>query len=421
MFYSNPNWKAVRPKHTIIMNAVVRFPAAASGLGALLKSLPWVVRDVLFRCNLQRTGCLKCGVGPHHVFECPQLTPEEAADLERKAYKRWAILVGEEMMLYGASSSVEAYEESAKIRMAERKDLPNRPPRRMNVNQLSAARNDDGRPGSPLLPTPKPTPADIFQVQSAPTAVVADSSQRKEWPKPMAKSSQSASVAKPAAKPDPKTVTLLTKGKEKETVVSSTSSSSRCVAGPSAPRQQNSISAPMNGNEKEEADNAEEEWADDNVLLDNISKLAKQVTQVVGDIEMIKARLSGNRRGRPFTPSSSSRPTKVARESAPQQGGQVLNFQEDSTQEILAKLSTDADAKESQDMLEDSQSEQGSCSKYDEWSLSRYKKAKTVHARGLFWEKASKEAKERMTKELLGEEPMAAVTIQARQMKWILF
>ena len=166
----------------------------------------------------------------------------------------------------------------------------------------------------------------------------------------------------------------------------------------------------------------DEEWSDDNVILDNISKLAKQVTQVVGDLEMIKAKMLGSRRSRPFTPGSSARPTKVAREAAVQGNGQVLNFQEGSTQELLAGLSRGANAKESQDLRDlDSQSEQDGDPKYDEWDLQRYKRAKTVNARGLFWEKASKETKERMVQELLDDEPMAAATVQARQMKWIPF
>ena len=67
--------------------------------------------------------------------------------------------------------------------------------------------------------------------------------------------------------------------------------------------------------------------------MDNIPKLAKRVTQVVGDIEMSKARISGNRRSRPFTPNSSSRPAKVARESIAQEGGQLLDYQGNFTQE----------------------------------------------------------------------------------------
>ena len=99
-----------------------------------------------------------------------------------------------------------------------------------------------------------------------------------------------------------------------------------------------------------------------------------------------------------------------------------MDFQAGSTQEILAELSTDVVAVESQDLQElDSQSEQGGDPQYDEWDLARYKRAKTVRARGLFWEKASKESKERMVQELLREEPMAAATVQARQMKWIPF
>ena len=79
----------------------------------LLRSLPPVVRNVVFSSTLQRTGCLKCGIGPHHVYECQHLSREKAVDLEQKVFRRWAVLVGEELMLYGSSSSTAAYTDPA--------------------------------------------------------------------------------------------------------------------------------------------------------------------------------------------------------------------------------------------------------------------------------------------------------------------
>ena len=54
----------------------------------------WSQRFVLFQSNLQMIVCLKCGVVPHHVYKYPHLSREEAGDLERQAYNRWAVLIG---------------------------------------------------------------------------------------------------------------------------------------------------------------------------------------------------------------------------------------------------------------------------------------------------------------------------------------
>ena len=417
----------------------VRHPEVAAGLRMLLRSLPPVVRNVVFSSTLQRTGCLKCGIGPHHVYECPHLSREEAVDLEQKIFRRWVVLVGEELMLYGSSSSTTAYTEGAIARMASRKDLPRRPPRHMK-NEATAAESS-GHPDSPLLPLPIQRPP--MSSSAAPVLPASPSrAQLSAIPQQPQGSMQGTpnEIAKPKPKPKPSSqqqmlsdkapsnvFSVLSKRKETAAVSSAAAATSSAVSNVAI---SSSFSTPTNtrnvSKSSEHVDcvdhQSTEEWDDDNVILDNISKLAKQVTQVVGDLEMIKARMLGNRRSRPFTPGSSARPAKVAREAAVQDNGQVLDFQAGSTQEILAGLSTDVVAVESQDLQElDSQSEQGGDPQYDEWDLARYKRAKTVRARGLFWEKASKESKERMVQELLREEPMAAATVQARQMKWIPF
>ena len=58
---------------------------------------------------------------------------------------------------------------------------------------------------------------------------------------------------------------------------------------------------------------------------------------------------------------------------------------------------------------------------YELWDLARYKRAKTVRARGHFWEKASVEVKRRMIDALLAEPAMSPATVQARQKGWIPF
>ena len=144
------------------MMAFVRFPQVASGLVSLIRSLPAAVRQVVTSSTLQRTGCLKCGIGPHQVFQGPFLSHDEAADLERVAYRRWTLLIGEELMMFGAGSSIAAYEESAKARMAARNDLPRRPPRYMTKEAAAAPQPDKQTSSaqqamaidSPILPLP---------------------------------------------------------------------------------------------------------------------------------------------------------------------------------------------------------------------------------------------------------------------------
>ena len=131
------------------MSSVLRNPDAASGLGKLPRSMPFVVREVLFQANLQHTGCLRCGIGPHHVLQCPHLGREEAGEMDQQAFRRWTVLIGEELLLYGSSSSVEAYKDGAQARMVSRKELPKRPPRLMRRDTPTIP-----QVSSPILPTP---------------------------------------------------------------------------------------------------------------------------------------------------------------------------------------------------------------------------------------------------------------------------
>ena len=140
------------------MTSFIRNPDAASGLGRLLRSVPVVVREVLYQANLQRTGCLRCGIGPHHVLQYPHLRREEAGEIDQQAYKRWTVLIGEELMLYGSSSSVETYKEGARARMAARKDLPRRPPRLMRRDPPRISRPEQvNSPIQTLLSSTVPT------------------------------------------------------------------------------------------------------------------------------------------------------------------------------------------------------------------------------------------------------------------------
>ena len=401
----------------------VRSPEVVSGLGVLFRSLPLDIREVLLQCNLQRTGCLRCGIGPHHVYQCPHLSHETASEMEQGAYRRWAILIGEELMLYGASSSASVYKESALARMAARHDLPKRPPRRMRGDTASAhPRAQHVRCDSPLLPTPSNDlppvrPADQGRPPAGrplPIIPLAVSEA-----KPMAPPKPAAKKVLDAEKNAPK-VTILKRGKETPESVKGKQTEVLDQGSPSSGASVQVIESIQSADDVVIVESAEE-WSDNNVIMD-ISKLAKEVTRMVGDLEMLKARIVGSRRSRPFTPGSTDRPKKVARDSGNPASGHALDFSE-STQEILEKIQEGAvHGSESQDMRDlETQSDQESSQKYEDWSILRYKRAKTENARGLFWATASEEAKERMIQALLAEPPGSSCTVQARQKLWIPF
>ena len=163
-----------------------------------------------------------------------------------------------------------------------------------------------------------------------------------------------------------------------------------------------------------------ERWESDNIHLD-FSKLATQVKRLVGDMEMLQSCLVGDRRSRPFTPGSSDRPAKVPRDTRSREPAQPLQFDGISSRDILEGLAEEGD-EGSQDVQEVSGEQVVAMHfNYEEWDVSRYKRAKTEKARGLFWASASDEAKRKMTDALLHEPAGAAVTVQAREKLWIPF
>ena len=406
--------------------------------------------------TLQRTGCLKCGIGPHHAFQCPHLSHEEAVDLESAAYRRWVVLIGEDLMMFGACSSIDAYEQSAKARMAARKDLPQRPPRYMKKNAVAAPLPDRHQLptaqqamliDSPILRTPSHNsvsllppaiPSILARVQqplsgsasiSKPSPKQSTfsllSTEKPNVTKPRRTPSQAAddqdkfrlvgngakfATPQHAAKSAAQTVST----KFPETATSCPSAESSCYAS-NVPGEHISV------DNLEAAFNSQESWDANNVRLDDaltaLSQLSQQVTRLTGDLEMMKARTIGDRRSRPFTPGSSDRSAKIAREASNAEGGQALQFADGSTQQILEGMSGDSTGSGEGDGSEVSEASP----EYELWDLARYKRAKTVRARGHFWEKASVEVKRRMIDALLAEPAMSPATVQARQKGWIPF
>ena len=115
------------------MSVTTSYPEAAFGLRALFRGLPGVVRRVIFTCNLLRTGCIRCGVGPHSVYDCPFVDALEANQMSLRLYKQWSTIIGEELMIFGVASSSANYMDAAISRISARSDLPRRRPRRMKI------------------------------------------------------------------------------------------------------------------------------------------------------------------------------------------------------------------------------------------------------------------------------------------------
>ena len=85
-----------------------RFPEAAFGLRGMLATLPGVVRSVLQKYRLQRSGCLLCGIGPHCSKDCPRLVRESADAMETSFMRQWMSIIWEELLLCSSHQSLEA-------------------------------------------------------------------------------------------------------------------------------------------------------------------------------------------------------------------------------------------------------------------------------------------------------------------------
>ena len=137
-----------------------RAPESCRHLRSLLRGLPSAVYHAVTGTSLQRSGCVHCGIGPHSTNDCPVL----GAGAEAKAarlYRRWAGLIGDELLVFSRSSSSQAYVDGAALRLNSRNDLPKRPPRRMKAITASVVANSipvkkPPQLSDPILPDPPP-------------------------------------------------------------------------------------------------------------------------------------------------------------------------------------------------------------------------------------------------------------------------
>ena len=362
------------------MSVSTHFPEAAFGLRSLFRGLPGVVRRAVFTSTLQRTGCIQCGIGPHSVYDCPHLDTTDANWLSHRLYKQWTTIVGEELMLFGVASTSANYFESAIPRISARPELPRRRPQKMKVlvPTIGSTVNQSHGVSSPLLPLPAGSTDQIKSAAKPP--------------------SNPTLRAMPAAKLSPKIAGDQTpKPLSPRQRVSSGSSSSSTAKSSGTP------AAPQNSPTESEALlaelNTDEDWDNDNVHIDR--KRLAGIHRVAGDLAMPQARLVGTRRGRTSTPGSGDKQTsKKAREEA-DITARILQFEQPS-----------------QDLASSSQSSAQNDG-YDSWDLTRYKRAKTIQARGQFWLLASESARQGMAKALLNEPVGTPARAQAHEMLWI--
>ena len=127
--------------------------------------------------------------------------------------------------------------------------------------------------------------------------------------------------------------------------------------------------------------------------------------RIAGDLAMAQARLTGSRRRRPGTPSSSPNPSKFVRvadeESNEEAGSQDVLVGPAPSQDMLLSLPPSRRID------------------YETWDLKRYQHAITMEARRRFWSFASEPTKRRLTAELLQLSPSANTRKQASTMGWL--
>ena len=162
-----------------------------------------------------------------------------------------------------------------------------------------------------------------------------------------------------------------------------------------------------------------EEWEANNERMDRPKMDA--TSRIAGDLAMPQAHMLGTRRNRPFTPSSSARPAKVARERACDDTARALQYQDQPSQDMLLEIAHSGRGQEAAPNQDAASSQEAAptAADYDLWDLARYKRAKTMYARGQFWLLASEESKRRITADLLKDPPSTAAVVQAKQMKRI--
>ena len=396
---------------------VTRFPEACSGLRVLLRGLPPAVYHSITHTNLQRSGCLHCGICPHSTNDCPILG-SAAEERAAKLYRRWAALIGEELLVFSRSSSTHAYAEGARGRLSSRNDLPKHPPRRAKV--AAAIKETSVIPvrkppsiSEPILPEPagvttNNAPTQISRPKTTSTPPPADrrmpTQQRQQPLSSLSAQPKSKAGTDPELAPDAKAA----RAPMPQAKMAAASSQKGAVSGTPRVLSRGQPLAASNGIQGEAAISQDMqnlppdvEWHNDNVHLDDAILLAS-LARLSQDVEMMQTRLTGYRRSREFTPSSAqpNRNKFVCVEPSPPR---PLDFTADATEALSSSSTVHVTPP----------------AEYETWDLDRYIQARHFSARHRFWQVASEAAKQRMVLALYGQPSGTPATIQARENGWI--
>ena len=144
---------------------------------------------------------------------------------------------------------------------------------------------------------------------------------------------------------------------------------------------------------------------------------SKARSVAAGDLAMPQAKLTGERRCRPATPSSTPKPAKhsrtlVRKNPTEEEASLVMP-----SQDRLGQIDSD---KQSQDLLEPSSLAPSRRVDYEAWTLERYKHAITIESRRRFWTFASEAVKKKMSAELLLLSPSSNTRKQAHVQGWLV-
>ena len=251
------------------------------------------------------------------------MSAEVAEKKAENLLRRWASLIGEELTIFARSSTTGVYSEGAQFRLANRADLPKRPPRRMKAESIIPVKSPPIIT-EPLLPDPTAVNSNVQKDKS--TVCHQPPPQNKTASSPTSslnalrpKAAQVSGVAPPKAPPK---VSIL-----RSTVPNPQPSSQpqqpRTPAVPKAQASSASGGVPIT-NVPASLQNVEtnvlasqdvrelppaEEWENDNDHLDTPAILTS-ISRLCRDVEMLQARLVGGRRNREFTPGSENHRSK---------------------------------------------------------------------------------------------------------------
>ena len=394
-------------------SGVPGFSEAFTGLRLFLRGLPAPVHQAVFLYGMQRSGCLRCGLCSHSIYDCPHVKGNVAlvCDMDGKAMRKWAAVAGQELLLFSAAASTTSYLEGVKARQASGVIQRERPPRRVGQPTATAPASLCAKPAAKPLPKARAVPAATHSSKPATPALAKPPAPLPtpplvRNPKSPSRAFLSQIVAAKPPKVPPKASRVFAFAAP-STAVATVPIEAPPATPPRQPVRSGYVVEDVDAPETSLQDwnlPPEEEWSVDNTALDRLPCRRGWTTahsRVAGDLEM-PLRVSGRRRR--ATPESSPQPTKQLCRESRRVPGQLRPFPR-----VASSPSGGAEGAAAHSGTVD----------YEAWDVQRYKKAGTLEARGRFWQMASEAARERLTAELLKLPADTAALVQAKTKKWI--